>query len=356
MSGHSRINDEQRQRLLESLKRNLGPGILGGLNNPEIIEVMLNPDGCIWFDYLGKGMMDSGYTLSSGAAHLVMESVAAMLGFVVTRENPILEGEFPLDGSRFAGVLPPVVDAPTFAIRKKAIRIFSLDDYSKPTIPVSKDEHSTDYQKLTNDYEFTNMVNAYEDNSKRGIMTIKQAYLLKQAVKNAQNILVIGGTGSGKTTLINALLHEMSILCGAERVIIIEDTRELQCAVKNKVMLRTTEFVDITALLRLTMRLRPDRICVGEVRGKEALALLKAWNSGHSGGSSTIHADSVADGLAKLDEYVQEANVPSKIKLIGRAVHFVVFIEKTATGRKISEMGVVKGYSRELEEVIIEMV
>lgn len=321
MSGHSRINDEQRQRLLETLKRNLGAGILGGLNDKDVIEVMLNQDGHIWFDYLGQGMKDSGYTLSPGAAMLVMENVAAMLGVVVTRDHPIVEGELPLDGSRFEGLIPPVVESPVFAIRKKAVKIFTFSDYVK-----------------------------------QGIMTEQQANLLRGAVKSAQNVLVIGGTGSGKTTLLNALLQETSVTCGHERMVVIEDTRELQCSMKNSVLLRTSDAMDMTALLRATMRLRPDRIVVGEMRGKEALALLKAWNSGHSGGCSTIHADSVADGLAKLDEYVQEANVPSKIKLIGRAVHFVVFIEKTATGRKISEMGVVKGYSRELEEVIIEMV
>lgn len=321
MSGSGQITQEQLERRLEALRRNLGSGILGGLNNPEVIEVMLNQDGRVWFDVLGQGMKDSGYKLDAAQALAVIQSVASMLGEVVTADCPVVEGELPLDGSRFEGLIPPVVEAPVFAIRKKASKIFTLADYVK-----------------------------------QGIMMERQAELLRGAVKNAQNVLVIGGTGSGKTTLLNALLHEMSVSCNHERLVVIEDTRELQCdPIKNKVMLRTSAAMGMTELLRATMRLRPDRIVVGEIRGKEGLALLKAWNSGHSGGCATIHADSVADGLAKLDEYVQEAGVPSKIKLIGRAVHFVVYIEKTLTGRKVSELGIVKGYSRELDEVIIEI-
>lgn len=320
-AGVARMSDEQRNRLHDSLRRSLGASILGALTDPKVIEVMLNPDGKIWFDYLGEGMKDSGATMIPSQAKVVLEFVASMLGQVVNYDNPIVEGELPLDGSRFEGLLPPVVAAPTFAIRKRASSIFTLGQYVQTQIA-----------------------------------TETQAIYLREVIKDAKNILVVGGTGSGKTTLLNALLDEVARVAPDERMVIIEDTVELQCPIKNLVQMRTSDVMDMTRLLRATMRMRPDRICVGEMRGKEALALLKAWNSGHSGGFATIHADSTTDALSKLDEYVQEAGVPSKMGLISRAVHCVVFIEKVEGGRKIQELAKVVGFDRESNLPILEMV
>lgn len=320
-AGVARMSDEQRNRLHDSLRRSLGASILGALTDPKVIEVMLNPDGKIWFDYLGEGMKDSGATMIPSQAKVVLEFVASMLGQVVNYDNPIVEGELPLDGSRFEGLLPPVVAAPTFAIRKRASSIFTLGQYVQ-----------------------------------NQIATETQAIYLREVIKDAKNVLVVGGTGSGKTTLLNALLDEVARVAPDERMVIIEDTVELQCPIKNLVQMRTSDVMDMTRLLRATMRMRPDRICVGEMRGKEALALLKAWNSGHSGGFATIHADSTTDALSKLDEYVQEAGVPSKMGLISRAVHCVVFIEKVEGGRKIQELAKVIGFDRESNLPVLEMV
>lgn len=320
-AGAVRMSDEQKNRLHESLRRNLGTQILGALTNPDVIEIMLNPDGSIWFDYLGTGLEFSGYKMLPSQAQLVLQDVAAMLGAVVNRDNPIVEGELSLDGSRFEGLAPPVVVAPSFAIRKRASRVFTLDDY------VAKN-----------------------------ILSEGQASFLRQMIKASKNILVVGGTGSGKTTLLNALLDEVAKAAPQERMVIIEDTVELQCPIPNLVQMRTSDSMDMTRLLRATMRMRPDRICVGEMRGKEALALLKAWNSGHSGGFATIHADSTTDALSKLDEYVQEAGVPTKMALITRAVHAVVFIEKVEGSRQVKELVNVTGYDRESNLPTLEFV
>ncbi|MDP3008245.1 MAG: P-type conjugative transfer ATPase TrbB [Methylococcales bacterium] len=315
------MSDEQKNRLHESLRRNLGAQILGALTNPDVIEIMLNPDGTIWFDFLGEGLKFSGVKMQASQAQLVLQDVAAMLGAVVNRDNPIVEGELSLDGSRFEGLAPPVVSAPSFAIRKRASRVFTLDDYVL-----------------------------------RKILSDKQVIFLRQMIKASKNILVVGGTGSGKTTLLNALLDEVAKVAPHERMVIIEDTVELQCPIPNLVQMRTSDSMDMTRLLRATMRMRPDRICVGEMRGKEALALLKAWNSGHSGGFATIHADSTTDALSKLDEYVQEAGVPTKMALITRAVHAVVFIEKVEGSREVKELVNVTGYDRESNLPILEFV
>lgn len=241
----------------------------------------------------------------------VIETIAGFHGKEVTRSKPILEGEFPLDGSRFAGQLPPVVPAPTFAIRKKAVAIFTLDQYVE-----------------------------------NGIMTADQQQVLVEAVAAHRNILVIGGTGSGKTTLVNAIINEMVITDPTERVFIIEDTGEIQCAAENHVQYHTSLDVSMTALLKTTLRMRPDRILVGEVRGAEALDLLDAWNTGHEGGAATLHANNANAGLARLRSLItRNPAAPAEIEpLIGEVVHIVVHIARTPEGRRIQEILEVSGY------------
>jgi type IV secretion system protein VirB11 len=160
--------------------------------------------------------------------------------------------------------------------------------------------------------------------------------------------LVVGGTGTGKTTLLNAIILVISEVSPEHRVVIIEDTVELQCSSKNVVQLRTSDTVTMQGLLRVTMRLRPDRILVGEVRGAEALALLKAWNTGHPGGLATVHANDASAGLLRIKQLIEEGLQGGKAdpEVIAEAVGFVVVIKKTsgAPGRRISEMVRVLGY------------
>jgi type IV secretion system protein VirB11 len=223
----------------------------------------------------------------------------------------VLESEFPLDGSRFAAQLPPVVAAPTFALRKRAIAVFTLDDY------VAK-----------------------------GIMTRQQRDVLGRSVREHRNILVIGGTGSGKTTLVNAVIREMADVSANERVLIIEDTGEIQCDAENVVQYHTTMEVGMTQLLRTSLRMRPDRILVGEVRGPEALDLLMAWNTGHEGGAATLHANDARAGLSRLAMLISmHPDAPRPIEpLIGEAVHVLVHIERTPKGRRVQEIVEVDGY------------
>jgi Flp pilus assembly protein, ATPase CpaF len=206
---------------------------------------------------------------------MVIETVASMLDTSITKENPIISGELPLDGSRFEAQIPPIVEAPTFAIRKKALLVFTLQDYVD-----------------------------------KGIMTATQHDWIISAVRSRKNILVNGGTGTGKTTLANAILHAISVETPEHRVVVIEDTRELQISAPNVVSFRTSDQIDMTRLLKSTMRMRPDRIIVGEVRGK-ALDLLKAWNTGHPGGVGTVHANDARAALTRVSMLIQEANVPS---------------------------------------------
>jgi len=303
-------SDNLEDRAKQKLERDMGPLLMAALNDPKTVEIMLNADGKLWQERLGEKMVCIG-KLRPAQAEAIIKTIAGYHRKEITRSNPILEGEFPLDGSRFAGQLPPIVPYPTFAIRKKAIAIFTIEQY----------------------------VTA-------GIMTSAQAAVLKTAVAMHRNILVIGGTGSGKTTLVNAIIHEMVVFDPSERIFIIEDTGEIQCAAENFVQYHTSLDVTMTALLKTTLRMRPDRILVGEVRGPEALDLLDAWNTGHEGGAATLHANNAAAGLTRLKQLItRNAAAPSEIEsLIGEVVHNVVHIARTPEGRCIREIIEVSGY------------
>ena len=304
-------NSNHMHRLHEKLRRDLGIPVLTALTDPKTIEILLNADGTLWQECLGKKMLPIG-KMSPSRAEAVMRTIATCLDSTITRKNPILEGELPLDGSRFAGQLPPIVHAPTFAIRKKASAIFALERYVEEKI-----------------------------------MTASQKKIIVNAVRDHRNILVIGGTGSGKTTLTNAIIHQMAEENADERIVIIEDTGEIQCSAKNFIQYHTTLEVTMTHLLKTTLRMRPDRILVGEVRGPEALDLLMAWNTGHEGGVATLHANNAKAGLDRLAMLISmNPESPRPIEpLIGEAVHLVIHITKTPEGsRKLQEILEVSGY------------
>lgn len=303
--------EQTRERQITALKRSLGPEILEYLADPKIVEIMLNPDGSLWVDELG-GEMRHVADLSPVRSRTIVDTVAAMLETVITEDRPILECELPIDGSRFEALIPPLVAQTTFALRKKALLVFTMDDY------VAK-----------------------------GIMTTRQKEVIEQAISERQNILVVGGTGTGKTTLANAIIDSISKIDPQHRTVVIEDTRELQVNAKNAVFLRTSDNTDMTRLLRATMRLRPDRIIVGEVRDGSALALLKAWNTGHPGGIGTVHANNSEAGLIRIEQLIQEVVTQPQHKLIAEAVNVVVSIERTATSRQIKEVMLVKGWSEQ---------
>lgn len=295
--------------VLDSLKYNLGETVMGALEDDNVIEIMLNPDGRLWLDTFDAGMVEVS-TIPVSSAAGILNQVASMLGAVVTKDSPVVEGELPIDGSRFEGVFPPVVANPSFTIRKKAIKIFTLDNYVQS-----------------------------------GILSPEQQQIICNAIVDKKNILVVGGTGSGKTTLTNAILAELANIASDERLVIIEDTNELQCLLKNKVMLRTNHNTNMQTLLKVTMRLRPNRIIVGEVRGGEALDLLKAWNTGHPGGVCTVHANSCAGGLIRLQQLIAEVVTSPMDELIREAIDVIIFIKKTKEGRKVDDIAVIESVS-----------
>ena len=305
MSGARQAHDRQS----EALRRAMGSEILDPLGDPQVVEIMLNPDGSLWVDRLGAGI-ERVASIEPVRALTIVNTVAAMLDAVVTPDRPILECELPLDGSRFEALIPPLVERASFALRKKAALVFALGDY------VAK-----------------------------GIMTLAQCQAIEDAVTDRRNILVSGGTGTGKTTLANAILDAVVRVSRDHRIVVIEDTRELQVNAENVVFLRTSDNTDMTRLLRATMRLRPDRIVVGEVRDGSALALLKAWNTGHPGGVGTVHANDASAALIRVGQLIQEAGVPPNQELIAEAVNVVVSIKRTSEGRRVEEVSLVRGWS-----------
>jgi type IV secretion system protein VirB11 len=175
-------------------------------------------------------------------------------------------------------------------------------------------------------------------------MTAEQAAIIRNAIELRKNIVVAGGTGTGKTTLTNAILGALVEVTPGHRLVILEDTAEIQCAADNYVTLHTTDMVDMNRLLKSTMRLRPDRILVGEVRDGAALALLKAWNTGHPGGVATVHANSAFAALKRLEQLVAEVSSQPMPDVIGEAVDLIVSIERTPTGRRVRELLQVEGF------------
>ena len=304
---HNTSKHESARRAEESLTRALGE-IVTFLNDDRVVEVMLNPSGDLWTDSHADGMVLIG-KIDAVRAMSIITTAASIINTTVTSLHPILECELPFNGSRFEALIPPVVPAPTFTIRKKAKLIFTINNYIELRI-----------------------------------MTIEQSELIKAAIKGKKNILIAGGTGTGKTTLANAIIHQIAEITPNDRLVIIEDVLELQSSIKNTVFLRTSENVDQVSLLRATLRLRPDRIIVGEVRDKSALALLKAWNTGHPGGIATVHANSASAALTRIEQLIQEAGVPPVPALVAEAVNVVINIRRTATGRKIEEICLVNGW------------
>jgi len=300
------MNDTSETRRRTMLRTAMGPAIAAALSEPAVIEVMVNPDGKLWIDRLGEGRNAAGVQIHPSETERIIRLVASHVHAEVHAENPIVSAELP-SGERFEGVLPPVSPAPCFAIRKPAAKIFTLADYVRTQI-----------------------------------MVPIQADALRKAVRDRKNILVAGGTSSGKTTLTNALLAEIAD-CD-ERVILIEDTRELQCAAKDCVALRTRAgAVSMADLVRSTLRLRPDRIIVGEVRGGEALDMLKAWNTGHPGGIATVHANSARSALYRIEQLVQESISVIPRRLIAEAIDLVVFISGRGSSRRIETIAEVTG-------------
>lgn len=310
MSEESDDKDTSKKRVTERLRRDLGPVVMGALADAKTTDLLLNADGNLWLKRLGEPSRIIG-KVEAWRAMSAMKTLSGLLNKTIGGNEPILEGQLPFGNERFAGQLPPLVSAPVFAIRKPAIKIFTLDEYVE-----------------------------------MGIMSQAQCDAIKKAVRDHKNILVVGGTGSGKTTLINAIIKYMVDNDPNERLVIIEDSGEIQCAAINCVQYQTSLEVSMTDLLVTTLRMLPDRILVGEVRGPEALDLLDAWSTGHPGGAGTLHANNPEAALQRLLSLVtRNASAPSVIEpLIAEAVDMIVSIQKTPESRRVEGIIEVLGY------------
>jgi type IV secretion system protein TrbB len=292
------------------------------LDDDRVIEILLNEDGGVWVDRAGQGMIRTATKLSPRDAELLLRYVATESDTTITRDKPAIAGTLPHWDARVQGLIPPVVPAPTFAIRKPSALVLSLDDY------VSK-----------------------------GVITAAQKHALAKAVIDRQNILVGGGTGTGKTTFANALLRIMAEGTN-DRIFIAEDTRELRCSSPNKIAVRTKRgHFEMRDAIFAALRLRPDRIIVGEIRDGTALDLLKAWNTGHDGGIATIHANDTAGMLTRMCQLVEEDRKHADKTVVAATINVCVHLTldlSAAAGRRLSGIDRVVGYDRLSERWLLE--
>lgn len=304
---------EHNRRTISKLRRELGSIILDALQDPHVEDIARNSDGWLWLKRQNqpwKKLAKFGDVQTEN----ILRATASSLGVTITPDNPFLDGELIIDGSRIHGNIPPETRRPSFTIRKRPTMIYTLEDYVD-----------------------------------QGALTQEHHSFLLTAIENRKNIFVVGSTGSGKTTLVNALIDAATKYTPKDRFVIIEDTGEIQCAAPNTEQLYTTHNRDLDQLVKETLRMRPDRIIIGEVRGSEALHLLEIWNTGHNGGIATAHADSAtpAAGLDRIEMLVARANAKLSNnfirRLIGSTVNLIVCIQNTKQGRKINNITLVEG-------------
>jgi type IV secretion system protein TrbB len=332
-------DEQQKDQWISKLAREMGPVLLEALAAEDSEDILINPDGKAWCKRLGKPFMRIG-ELRTSVVRSIINTVATIRGTVCNHDAPILETTLPLDDSRMEAVVDPVVSGPVLAIRLRPRKIFSFDDYEAAGIITHKDD------PMNRPRQHRDFGAAVRGKSHRQI--------LDMAIAARKNILAVGATAAGKTTLLNAHLDALVRIAPHDRVITIEDTMELQTKVENSVALHA--FGDVTMLhcLRACMRLRPNRIIVGEVRGKEALALLKAWNTGHPGGFATVHAKSALGGLRRMESLIAEATAARHQDLIAETIDVVLLIDEEPAlpaGRKLREVGLVQGYARGRYEI-----
>jgi type IV secretion system protein TrbB len=286
------------------LERALGATLADALLERNVVEVLINSDGRVWIDRIASGLEATQTIIPAPDREAAIRLLAHEAGEAVGPDRPLLATILPDSAARVQAVLPPLSSAPVIAIRKRPERIYTLDDYVSDKIA-----------------------------------TKAQIAFLRAAIAARRNIVIAGSTGSGKTTLLNAILAEPAY--AAERLVILEDTSELQVSGDNHVQLLTRRAhpqVTLRELVQTALRLRPDRIIVGEVRDGAALDVLKAWNTGHPGGLLTLHANSASDALIRLEDLCLEAQSASSARLIASAVDFVVFISRTSAGRAVTEI------------------
>lgn len=309
-----------------------GQFIVSLMRRDDVNEIYINDDGYVWYDSYREGKVKSKERIAPAKARSIIELVAGQRGKVANEDVPSLSAEISGYGARFQGELPPIVRNPQFNIRKKAIQIFTLDDYVR-----------------------------------QGVLSQKHCDFIKQSILGRKNILVVGGTGTGKTTLLNAVLDAIATLTPFHRIISLEDLPELQCSAPDYSPMFTKQETgkagvlryNMTRLLADCMRRSPDRIIVGEVRDGAAYSMLKAWNTGHPGGACTVHANNSVQGLTRIKSLAEEdEDATGDLKdLIGEAIDVVLCINHTdlgngKKGRIIKDIIAVDSYDDEKQKYI----
>lgn len=303
---------EARAPHAEMMARFLGPDVMGAVSSEDVTEIYVNPhDGHLRLDTHSRGKVDTGLVLPAERVEMFLNAVASAQGTAIGPSSPQLQAELPLDpfgGARLQGFVPPVTAGAAIVIRKRPSRVYPLQSYVA-----------------------------------RGLLPAAWAAVLSAAVTERQTIVICGPTGSGKSTLANALLLEIHERCPDDRLVILEDTVELQCPAPDHLALRTTPELSLAALVKATLRASPTRIVIGEVRDQAALDFLDAAATGHPGGLCTVHASSAAGALARLDRLAQRANVPPQPALIAEAVDLVIVLAGGNTGRRVVDLARVAG-------------
>lgn len=301
--------------LAVAIEQLLGPAVCGVFDDADVTELYVNPDGRLWSMRYSRGRtLEAGIELRAKQVEQFLNVLASSTGSTLDARQPALQAEMPRErfrGARIQGEIPPLVRAPAFNLRKPPGRIKPLDEYVEA-----------------------------------GELTAVDRELLRVAVREHWNIVVAGSTASGKTTLANALLHEMHQQSAAagrvEHFLILEDTVELLYEAPDVTALRTPDEWSLGQLVKITLRKSPDRIIVGEVRDGAAMHLLHAFRT-HTGGLCTVHATSPRRALQALDWLARQEAMSSQVELVGDVIDLVVMIRNTPAGRRVSELARVEG-------------
>jgi type IV secretion system protein VirB11 len=295
------------ERRRSMLRTALGPVVSAWLDEPHVVDVLLNPDGSLWVERLGEERIATGDRLTAADAERIIRLVADHVGAEAHAGSPIVSAELPEGGERFEGLLPPVAVAPMFAIRRRATPDLVLADYVKT-----------------------------------GVLTEPEAAFLDSAMRERRNVVIAGDAKTGKTTLARTIL-QIAAETG-DRLILLEDRREISLPHGNVVALLAKDGVaSLSDLVRSALRLSPDRIPVGEVRGREAIDLLDAWSTGHAGGVATIHAKSTVGALYRFEQLCLRTIANPPRELIAETVDVIVLVTVRSGRRRVEQMVEVLG-------------
>jgi type IV secretion system protein TrbB len=307
-----RLADDGARHYRDSLCRALGPAVVAALHDPDVTEIYVNPTGLLYLDTRSRGRVAAQDHLSPEQISRFLNLLASRVPMTLNPNRPQIQSELPPDGfqgARVQGFIPPLAAAPSFNIRKPPSIVHTLDDYVAA-----------------------------------GILAPRHRQALADAIRARRNILVAGGTASGKTTLVNALLLDVATAFPQDRIVILEDTVELRCSSPDHLALRTTDTVRLRDLVKAALRTSPDRIVVGEVRDEAALDLLDAWQTGHPGGVATLHANDPLSALHRLDRLAQRANAGPQADLVADTIQLVVMIAGGNQGRRVTDLAQVRGH------------